>query len=236
MTTIAGKTLEQWVEDYPLIQDLVDLKVADWFNPEVLPAAEGLAKVGLTVADVDDAAARLKRWAPYLKQVFPAARPTAGILESPLVAVPPMQAQLAERKGVEIPGQLWAQLDSHLPISGSIKARGGVYEVLKHAEELALEAGLITLEDDYRKLDTEEARKFFSQYKVAGGSTGNLGLSIGIMSAQLGFQAAVHMAADARQWKKDKLRSHGVNVVEYESDYAVAVAQGRKEAESDPTA
>lgn len=236
MTTIAGKTLEQWVEDYPLIQDLVDLKVADWFNPEVLPAAEGLAKVGLTVADVDDAAARLKRWAPYLKQVFPAARPTAGILESPLVAVPTMQAQLAERKGVEIPGQLWAKLDSHLPISGSIKARGGVYEVLKHAEELALEAGLITLEDDYRKLDTEEARKFFSQYKVAVGSTGNLGLSIGIMSAQLGFQASVHMSADARQWKKDKLRSHGVNVVEYESDYSVAVAQGRKEAESDPTA
>lgn len=42
------------------------------------------------------------------------------------------------------------------------------------------------------------------------------------------------MSADAREWKKRKLREHGVIVVEYAEDYGVAVEQGRKEAERDP--
>lgn len=230
---ILGKSLGQWCAEYPLLDELIALHETSWFNPGVAPVAQALADVGLSAADVADASARLQRFAPYLARVFPQTADSGGIIESDILALPRMQAWLSEQGGGDV-GALWLKRDSHLPISGSIKARGGIYEVLKHTEELALGAGLLGLEDDYACLDSDELRAFFGGYQVAVGSTGNLGLSIGIISARLGFQATVHMSADARQWKKDKLRAHGVSVVEYASDYSVAVEQGRRQAEGDP--
>lgn len=231
MTTI---DINQLKNDYPLVRDLVDLKEVVWFNPNVTSTDQGLPYVGLTQNDVMDAQARLQRFAPYLMKAFPETASTEGIIESAVVDIPQMKEALEKRYNTRIEGQLRLKKDSHLPISGSIKARGGIYEVLTHAEKLAIEAGLLTTEDNYEKLFSDEFRKFFSQYSIAVGSTGNLGMSIGIMSAKLGFSVSVHMSADARQWKKDKLRAHGVNVVEYEQDYSIAVEQGRKEAEKNP--
>ncbi len=219
---------------FPLVQDLIALKETTWFNPATTTLAEGLPYVGLTADDVQDAHARLQRFAPYLAAAFPETAASGGIIESEVVAIPAMKRSLEQKFGQPISGELLLKKDSHLPISGSIKARGGIYEVLTHAEKLALEAGLLTTADDYRKLLTPEFKQFFSQFSIAVGSTGNLGMSIGIMSARIGFQVTVHMSADARAWKKAKLRSHGVTVVEYEEDYGVAVEQGRKAAESDP--
>ncbi|MCW9587850.1 D-serine ammonia-lyase [Klebsiella pasteurii] len=219
---------------FPLLEELIALKETTWFNPSTTSLAEGLPYVGLTTEDVQDAHARLDRFAPYLAEAFPETAATGGIIESELVAIPAMKARLEKTFSQPISGDLLLKKDSHLPISGSIKARGGIYEVLTHAEKLAIGAGLLNTADDYRKLLTPEFRGFFSQYSIAVGSTGNLGMSIGIMSARIGFKVTVHMSADARAWKKAKLRSHGVTVVEYEEDYGVAVEQGRKAAESDP--
>ncbi|WP_145544266.1 D-serine ammonia-lyase [Yersinia frederiksenii] len=226
--------IDKLITDSPLVKKLINLEEVTWFNPQATTLEKGLPYVGLTQQDVADAEARLLRFAPYLCQAFPETQKTQGIIESDIVEIPAMQQALQQRYGVEITGRLLLKKDSHLPISGSIKARGGIYEVLTHAEKLALQAGLLAETDDYSKLFSDDFRQFFSQYRIAVGSTGNLGMSIGIMSAKLGFSVSVHMSADAREWKKRKLREHGVNVVEYEQDYGVAVAQGRKQAESDP--
>lgn len=226
--------IQTLIAQFPLLKPLINLQETTWFNPGTASLAEGLPYVGLTQADVEDAHARLTRFAPYLAKAFPETAASGGIIESELVAIPAMQKRLENAYGQTISGKLLLKKDSHLPVSGSIKARGGIYEVLAHAEKLALEAGLLSTDDDYSVLLTPTFKAFFSQYSIAVGSTGNLGLSIGIMSACIGFKVTVHMSADARAWKKAKLRSHGVIVVEYAEDYGVAVEQGRKASESDP--
>ena len=218
-----------------LIDELKNLRETAWRNPKIRPIGEAAAACELSMADIKDAEARLARFAKYFQSAFPETKSTSGIVESELRAIPAMKKVLEQDNGLAISGNLLLKMDSHLPISGSIKARGGVYEVLKLAESIAMEKGDLRLEDDYSVLNTPRYRELFSGYSVAVGSTGNLGLSIGIISAKLGFRVTVHMSADARQWKKDMLRSKGVEVIEYASDYSEAVKRGREEAKKDPT-
>ena len=204
-----------------------------WRNPKMQPDPE--VRTDLTLADIDDAEARLARFAPFLMERFPELRETGGVIESALIPVPALKDRLNQRYGAGLTGRLLLKQDSHLAVAGSVKARGGIYEVLKHTEDLALEHGILSgYGDDYRKLASPRAREVFSRYTVQVGSTGNLGLSIGITSAAVGFRVVVHMSADARQWKKDKLRSHGVTVVEYAADYGKAVEEGRALSDADP--
>ena len=201
-----------------------------WVNPRCgepgpLPYAD---------AEILDAEARLRRFAPLIKLLFPETAPENGLIESPLSEIPAMR-QTLQAMGVNVPGRLFLKRDCDLPVAGSVKARGGIYEVLKHTEDLALANGLLQdTEDDYRRLTSPEARAFFGRYKMQVGSTGNLGMSIGIMSAALGYEATIHMSADAKAWKKALLREKGVTVAEYDGDYAKAVENGRKLSEADP--
>ena len=231
---VLGKSISEWKREFPIIEKISKCEETVWLNGGKLPFAEAIKNSPLTSADVRDASERLKRFASYFKVAFPETAKTDGLLESPLKEIPKMKAAIEREFSITISNSLMIKLDSHLAVSGSIKARGGIYEVLCVAEKIAMREGALKTSDDYSVLAEKRFTDLFSKYSIAVGSTGNLGLSIGIISAKLGFKVTVHMSADAREWKKAMLREKGVTVIEYESDYSVAVENGRKEAEKDP--
>ena len=229
--TLSDQTIVRLMAEQPLIEKLKNQKYVFWMNEKKQNTVE---IADLSMDDVKDAEKRLKRFATYFMRKFPITKITNGILESEIKEIGEMKKLIEGRRGIHIPGKLYLKCDHALPIAGSVKARGGIYEVLVFAEKLALEHGLCTIDDDYEVFDSEPFRALFSEYSIVVGSTGNLGLSIGIIGAALGFKVKVHMSSDAKKWKKDLLRSKGVEVVEHSADYSAAVEAGRKEAELDP--
>lgn len=221
-------------ETEPVLKALAKAQPVCWLNPDILPCAEGIALSGFSLAAVEDAAARLQRFAPYIATAFLETRKTSGIIESPVHVASKLQTELQSLWGEKLSGPLLIKLDSRLPVSGSVKARGGFYAVLIYAEQLAQKAGLLLPGQSYERMAAPDMKELFSRYRIAVGSTGNLGLSVGLMGATLGFNVIVHMSADAKQWKKDLLRQYGVNVVEHTGDYVAAVAAGRTEAANSP--
>ncbi len=202
-----------------------------WSNDAAASAADALTRVKYGMADIEEAEARLIRFAPLIAALFGETREAGGVIESPLTEIPAMKEALGAR------GRLFIKRDSELAIAGSVKARGGIYEVLKHTEDIMLSTGnaeLLSFEGCDMEDHIQRIRSVLSRYKIQVGSTGNLGLSIGIMSAALGFKAIVHMSSDAKEWKKELLRKKGVEVIEYEGDYSAAVAKGRELSSADP--
>lgn len=217
------KSLE---DSYPIISNIKRGEEIFWKNPDYLATTD----LPFSMDDVLDAEQRLARFAPYIEEVFPETKQNNGKIESQIFSLD----HFKRARFSHLKGHLLLKGDHALPISGSIKARGGIYEVLKFAEETAIKETNFTINSDYRLLATEQYQSIFSKYRIAVGSTGNLGLSIGIMSAKLGFKVTVHMSQDAKTWKKDLLRSKGVEVVEHVQDYGYAVKEGRKVAADDP--
>lgn len=211
--------------------DLAAKRPCLWINPDRLTGNEALAAADIGLADIEAAAARLQRFAPLLARLFPEVAPH-GLVESALIDASGLrQAILPDG----VAGGTWLIKGDHaLPIAGSVKARGGIHEVLEFAERLAIGHGLLDYSGDYASLADTRARNLFARYTVAVGSTGNLGLSIGVIASALGFHAVVHMSADAKPWKKERLRQRGVEVIEHAGDYGQAVEAGRREAGADP--
>ncbi|WP_066459350.1 D-serine ammonia-lyase [Castellaniella caeni] len=198
-----------------------------WLNP-------GYGAGGHRAAGAPDPAvaeARFARCAALLEDVFPELQASVGRLESPLTAIPHF-------KDLIFPGEsagTWLlKRDDALPVAGSVKARGGFHEVLSLVEQIGTEAGFLQDDTDRRVLADPRVRAILGRHTLAVGSTGNLGLGIGLIGAGLGLRAVVHMSADAKEWKKQRLRKHGIDVVEHSGDYAAAVAAGRAIAQADP--
>src|SRR4051812_27884726 len=98
-----------------------------WLNPALATAAEALAGQTVTWDDVRSAAAAFAAWRPVLRRLFPEL--TEAGIESSLEPLPDAAAVL----GHTPQGGIWLKRDDALPVVGSIKARGGCFEVLRFA-------------------------------------------------------------------------------------------------------
>ncbi|HEX5460400.1 MAG TPA: D-serine ammonia-lyase [Steroidobacteraceae bacterium] len=201
-----------------------------WLNNNLVPVSRAQVRLRPSLRDIYDAEARLSSYGGLLMHLFPELRPTVGTIESPLYHAGKFQAALSP--GCEL-GRWLIKGDHALPVAGSIKARGGIYEVLLHAEALALRHGLLSQKDDRGILASPRVRALYGEHVIAVGSTGNLGLSIGIIATALGFRAKVHMSGVAKSWKIDRLRARGVEVIRHNGDFGAAVASGREIARED---
>lgn len=225
--TMEQQRLNEYKKKFPILKQMMERETVSWINPNKRAFKE-IKTLPVNMDDILEAEALWHRFQPFFIKAFPETMDSKGIIESPLQHIPHMQNELG------ISGDLYLKCDHALSIAGSVKARGGFYEVLYYAEQLALKAGKIKETDNYAKFLDEDLRELFSQYTIGVGSTGNLGLSIGIMSAKLGFRVNVFMSRDAKQWKKDLLREKGASVLEFEGDFGEAVNAGRIETNEDP--
>lgn len=229
------KDVSQLIERSPLLNDVKNNEEVFWKNSMVLPTKEATAQIDYGQAEILDAKERLERFAPFIELSYPETSDLNGIIESPISEIPTMKEYLDDKLNEKVNGRLWLKCDDLLPISGTIKARGAIYEVLKHAETLALEHGFLkNTDEDYSVFASDEMKDFFSQFNITVGTTGNLGISVGTMGRQLGFDVTVHMSVEAKKWKKEYLKNIGVEVIEHDTDFSKAVEKGRAQSEADP--
>ncbi len=195
-----------------------------WINQNYsLDKAERSSFMGME--SVYQAEGVLEDYAPVLQKLFPELEPVKGIIESPLLTIDAIYNDIIP------PGHLLLKADHLLPVSGSIKARGGIFAVLKIVDHIAERENIFR--KDRRFTLSGAAKKIFSNYRIAVGSTGNLGLSIGIAGRAFGFSVEVHMSSAAKRWKKELLDKIGADVIAYDSDYTAACEAARVSAQKD---
>ncbi|HLT90060.1 MAG TPA: D-serine ammonia-lyase [Woeseiaceae bacterium] len=199
-----------------LLARLRDGRTAVWMRgPRTRPGRFDAAAASANVAEAE---ALWTRFAPALAALFDTPD-GSGRIFSPLLEYPAAPG---------LPGRIYVKADHALPISACVKARGGVFGLLRIIESIAERAGLLDRPGSYAALTEEPARSELAKHTVVVASTGNLGFSIGIVAVAFGLQAEIHMSDCAKQWKKDRLRELGARVVEHSGDYTETVAAARR--------
>jgi D-serine dehydratase len=205
----------------PIVARLRDGLPALWLRPRAAPRTD---QTPITPGEIREAEQRLGRFRPVLAALFTTTNGPAaswdGRIRSALLEYPRQR---------DLPALL-VKADHDLPMTGSVKARGGVYELLCRVEAVALVEGLVKPGEALAPLLTPAAKTLFSKHRIVVASTGNLGFSIGLVARAFGLEAEVHMSHDAKTWKKERLRRTGANVIEHPVDYTETVARARASA------
>lgn len=226
------ENLAAWIEKYPALAPVVEKKPTIWLNSDKKNVKDRIP-LPLGLEDMEQGRAFMEKYASYIAQIFPATAATGGLISSPLREIDQFRKLRNEKSLYPVSGRLLLKCDHALPVAGSIKARGGFFEVLQFAHKLSVQHGLIE-GHEAADFSSPACKALFEQYTIGVGSTGNLGLSIGIISARLGFRVKVYMSRDAKEWKKKLLRENGATVIESKGDFGVAITAGRKETLGNP--
>src|SRR6056297_42250 len=96
---IAGKTMDEWLNDLALLKDIINYKEILWINPDNKHLNKRQKNI---VKKIIEAEERLERFIPYIKKVFPEIKD--GIIESSLIKVEKMKGFIEEYFKQEIRG------------------------------------------------------------------------------------------------------------------------------------
>jgi len=212
-----------------LLEQLRNRAPCFWKNPNTVRFTKSvLPRLDLKPADLKDAKHRWEKYRPLFKALFADEQhKIAGWDGSVVSDVRSLDSKLNKALGLPKDLTLLMKMDSHLPVCGSIKARGGLFEVFKVVQSWAEESSI-----EFIPSKIEDIRQLMEKndFEICVGSTGNLGMSVGLGARAFGCKATVDMSQDAKEWKKTLLRSKGVNVIEHKGDYGEAVERGRQQA------
>src|SRR5690625_4200764 len=139
--------IQSLIEESPMLQEIIDKKPVLWLNPKRKKMRD-MPNAPLKKKDMKEAAELWERFAPLLEKVFPETATTNGRIESALKEIPKMK-DLLVTKGDEFEGRIVVKCDNDLRVAGSIKGRGGFFDILKYAEDFERKDELVNHDGDY---------------------------------------------------------------------------------------